>query len=89
MASVPQSAAPIAAAQQADRTLICTIVTADTLEGAFEEIKEAARVQADVIELRADYLTVFDPETDIERLLDACSAVGLPAIFTYRPVWEG
>ena len=75
--------------QQMDRTLICTIITADTLEGAIEEINEAARVQADVVELRADYLKVFDPEKDIQILLDACSSVKLPAIFTYRPIWEG
>ena len=88
--AMPESAeASPVPAQQADRTLICTIVTADTMDGAIQEIKEAARVQADVVELRADYLTEFDAATDIERLLDACSAAGLPAIFTYRPVWEG
>ena len=71
------------------KTLLCTIVTADTVPGALEEIKQAAAARADVIELRADYLTDFDAETDVKRLLDACAAVGLPAIFTYRPTWEG
>ena len=90
MANAAESAQPaLPSPQNPERTLICTIVTADTLDGAVEEINEAARVRADVVELRADYLKEFNPETDIQILLDACSAVELPAIFTYRPVWEG
>ena len=78
-----------AAIMDSEQTLICTIVTADTMPGALEEIERAAQAGADVIELRADYLTDFEPETDVKRLLDACAAVQLPAIFTYRPAWEG
>ena len=90
MASAQETAQPsVSASEQLERTLICTIVTADTVDGALEEIKQAAQEQAHVIELRADYLTTFDPERDIERMLDACSDVGLPAIFTCRPAWEG
>ena len=78
-----------AAVMDSEQTLICTIVTADTMPGALEEIKRAAEAGADVIELRADYLTSFEPENDVKQLLDACAAVQLPAIFTYRPAWEG
>ncbi len=78
-----------AGAVSSEKTLLCTIVTADTMPGALEEIKLAAAAGADVVELRADYLKDFDAETDVKRLLDACATVALPAIFTYRPIWEG
>ena len=83
-----QQTAP-ATAVGSGKTLLCTIVTADSMPGALDEIKQAAAAGADVIELRADYLTELNAETDVRTLLDACAAVGLPAIFTYRPTWEG
>ena len=52
-------------------------------------MKEAG---ADVIELRLDYLNDLDvaaPESTFEKLIGACKAIGLPAIVTLRPTWEG
>jgi 3-dehydroquinate dehydratase/shikimate dehydrogenase len=39
-----------------------------------------------VLELRLDFLQDFKPDTDLDRLMAACS---LPYIITYRPKWEG
>jgi Type I 3-dehydroquinase len=69
-----------------NRTLLCTSITSKTFEEALEDIQMAATSGVDVVELRVDFLQDFDPETHIELLLKACP---LPAIFTYRPVWEG
>lgn len=85
------SAAPGAAAAAAgmvppQRTLLCTSLVATSVEGMLAEAVEAVSNEADIVELRLDYLEQFAPEQDLPRLLSACP---LPAIATYRPVWEG
>lgn len=67
-------------------------VTADTTDAAVTEIREAADFGADVVELRIDFLkdiNLLNPAPTLKRLLDACKAVKLPAIITFRPAWEG
>lgn len=57
-----------------------------------QEIQEAKEAGADVIELRLDYLKDLNaeaPEEGLKKLIDTSKAVGLPAIVTLRPVWEG
>ncbi|GIL79626.1 hypothetical protein Vretifemale_8933 [Volvox reticuliferus] len=65
---------------------ICTSVTATTVETFLAEIQEAAASGVDIIELRLDFLTDFDPEQHLQQILASCP---LPYIVTYRPVWEG
>ncbi|KAG2426447.1 hypothetical protein HXX76_011678 [Chlamydomonas incerta] len=86
-------AASSATAQQAtepaastEPSYICTSVTATTVKTFLAEIQEAAASGVDIIELRLDFLTDFDPEQHLETILKACP---LPYIVTYRPVWEG
>ncbi|KAK9845273.1 hypothetical protein WJX81_001847 [Elliptochloris bilobata] len=55
-----------------------------------DEIDEAAALQADIIELRLDFLQdLTEPERTLQSLFSACQAHGLPYIVTYRPNWEG
>ncbi|KAK9906781.1 hypothetical protein WJX75_007923 [Coccomyxa subellipsoidea] len=85
-------ASPPAPTTHQGPTLICTIVTADTTDAAVTEIREAEQFGADVVELRLDFLkdiNLLDPAPTLKRLLDACEAVKLPAIITFRPAWEG
>ncbi|KXZ55471.1 hypothetical protein GPECTOR_2g1020 [Gonium pectorale] len=65
---------------------ICTSVTATTVDAFLAEIQEAAASGVDIIELRLDFLTDFDPEQHLQQLMSSCP---LPYIVTYRPVWEG
>lgn len=66
--------------------LICTSVTATTQEAFLAEIAEAGAAGVDLIELRLDFLSDFNPSTDLEPLMKACA---VPYIVTYRPKWEG
>ena len=72
------------------RGLICTSVTATTVESMVAEINEAAALRADLVELRLDFLQDFsEPERALKSLFGACQSHGLPYITTYRPKWEG
>jgi hypothetical protein len=77
---------PAAAAKAAGPALICTSVTATSMKAFLEEIKEAEASGVDVVELRLDFISDFDPERDLDTLIKACT---LPYIVTYRPKWEG
>jgi hypothetical protein len=77
---------PAAAAKAAGPALICTSVTATNMKAFLEEIKEAEASGVDVVELRLDFISDFDPERDLDTLMKACT---LPYIVTYRPKWEG
>ena len=86
-----QAAAGTAAAAAANgtaevRTHLCTSLVATTVDGMLAEAQEAVANGADIVELRLDYLEGFAPERDLPRLVQQCP---LPAIATYRPVWEG
>ena len=81
-AATQQAAAP---AGVAAKTLLCTSLTASTVEGMLAEAQEALAAGADLVELRIDYLSSLSPEQDLPRLLHGCP---LPAIVTYRPDWE-
>lgn len=67
-------------------TLLCSSLTAPTVQGMIDESKEAQMAGADVVEIRLDFLQEFHPEQDLERLL---RQIELPSIVTYRPSWEG
>lgn len=67
-------------------TLLCSSLTAPSVQGMIEEAQEAKMAGADVVELRLDYLQEFRPEQDLDVLL---RQIELPCIVTYRPSWEG
>ncbi|KAF6260878.1 type I 3-dehydroquinase-domain-containing protein [Scenedesmus sp. NREL 46B-D3] len=69
-----------------EKCLICTSITAASMEAFLQEIAEASATGVDVIELRLDFIKNFEPMKDLERLMSACS---MPYIVTFRPVWEG
>lgn len=70
----------------AEPSYICTSVTAATVDAFLAEIQEAASSGVDIIELRLDFITDFNVERDLDRIMKSCP---LPYIITYRPVWEG
>lgn len=70
----------------ASSTLLCTSLTAKTVDGMLAEAQEALAAGADIVEVRLDYLENFSPETDLSTLLETCP---LPVIVTFRPAWEG
>ncbi len=70
----------------ASGTLLCTSLTAKTVDGMLAEAQEALAAGADIVEIRLDYLENFSPETDLPTLLESCP---LPVIVTFRPTWEG
>jgi 3-dehydroquinate dehydratase/shikimate dehydrogenase len=69
-----------------EKCLICTSITAASMDAFLQEIAEASATGVDVIELRLDFIKDFEPMKDLERLMAACS---MPYIVTYRPTWEG
>lgn len=75
-----------AAALKEQQCTLCTSLVATTVKGMLAEAQEAVANGADIVELRLDYLESFAPEADLPRLLQQCP---VPAIATYRPVWEG
>ncbi|XP_062083319.1 bifunctional 3-dehydroquinate dehydratase/shikimate dehydrogenase, chloroplastic-like [Humulus lupulus] len=67
-------------------TLHCTPLMGTTVEKMLLEMKKAKEFGADLVEIRLDCLTNFNPFLDLETLFKQCP---LPTIVTYRPVWEG
>lgn len=74
------------AQKTANKTLLCTSVTAATFQEALEDIESIAQAGADIIELRLDLLTDFNVEQHLEKLL---KKTNVPKLVTMRPVWEG
>ena len=66
--------------------LLCTSITAATVDGALETIQMAKNSGANILELRLDFYHDFEPVQHLHKLMDACT---LPYIVTYRPQWEG
>jgi Type I 3-dehydroquinase len=63
------------------RTLLCVSSIAKTVEEMVGDMAAAAAMGADVVELRLDHLSSFQPRSDLERLLTNRS---LPVLVTYR-----
>ena len=83
--SVQELQAPVAP-KAANKTLLCTSVTAATFQEELEDIESIAQAGADIIELRLDLLTDFNVEQHLEKLL---KTTNVPKLVTMRPVWEG
>lgn len=86
LSATMQNAAVHTTQQAHAKTLLCTSVTASTVEQAVMEIQQIAEAGADLIELRLDMLTDFAVEEHLQQLL---ATTNVPKVVTMRPVWEG
>jgi hypothetical protein len=68
-----------------DRSVMVTSITATTVESFLAEMDEAAATTVDLLELRLDFITDYDTERDLRRIMKHAK---LPYIVTYRPTWE-
>lgn len=69
-----------------DFTRVCVSLMRDTVDGMLQGAREAQAEGADLVEIRLDALTAFDPANDIPRII---AESPLPIIITLRPTWEG
>lgn len=67
-------------------SLICVPIMGTTVDEMLVQMAKAKDYGADLVEVRLDYLTSFDPLKDLGLLINGCP---LPTLFTYRPKWEG
>ncbi|KAK4774424.1 hypothetical protein SAY86_009359 [Trapa natans] len=67
-------------------TLICVPIMAESVEKMAIDMDRAKASGADLVEIRLDSLTTFNPDEDIRTIIKASP---LPTLFTYRPKWEG
>jgi len=67
-------------------TLLCAPLVGKTVEDMVRDMALAKSLGTDIVELRLDFLDMFDPYRDLEILLNGRP---LPALVTYRPKWEG
>ncbi|KAG5232535.1 bifunctional dehydroquinate dehydratase/shikimate dehydrogenase [Salix suchowensis] len=67
-------------------TLLCTPLRGTTVDQMLMHMSKAKNIGADVVEIRLDCLTNFNPHRDLEILINQSP---LPTLVTCRPVWEG
>ncbi|PIA44591.1 hypothetical protein AQUCO_01700293v1 [Aquilegia coerulea] len=67
-------------------TLICAPLMGESVSQMLIDMGKAKAIEADVVEIRLDYIKDFNPQQDLETLIKQCS---LPTLITYRPKWEG
>lgn len=82
-AATHQASASVA---EPEHTRVCVSLMRDTVDGMLQGAKEAQAAGADLVEIRLDALTAFDPANDVPRLI---AESPLPIIVTLRPTWEG
>ncbi|XP_057825593.2 bifunctional 3-dehydroquinate dehydratase/shikimate dehydrogenase, chloroplastic isoform X2 [Cryptomeria japonica] len=66
--------------------LVCCPLVANSVEETVIQMQQAKADGADIIELRLDHLHNFNPNTQLQIILNQRP---LPIIVTYRPKWEG
>ncbi|XP_062084611.1 bifunctional 3-dehydroquinate dehydratase/shikimate dehydrogenase, chloroplastic-like isoform X2 [Humulus lupulus] len=67
-------------------TLVCVPIMAESVDEMLDQMRKANELGADLVEIRIDFLNNFSPRQDLEILIKQSP---LPALITYRPVWEG
>ncbi|OVA15093.1 Dehydroquinase class I [Macleaya cordata] len=67
-------------------TLVCAPLMGKTVDQMLVEMGKAKESGADIVEIRLDYLSSFNPRQDLETLIKKCT---LLTLFTFRPKWEG
>ncbi|CAL5213426.1 unnamed protein product [Lathyrus oleraceus] len=68
-------------------TLICVPIMGETVEKMVLDIQKAKLNGADLVEIRLDSLSTFNPHQDLNTFIQQHHS--LPFLFTYRPIWEG
>lgn len=58
----------------------------ETIEKMKIDVQKAKQNGADLVEIRLDHLTTFNPSPDLHTLIQDRL---LPVLITYRPTWEG
>ncbi|PWZ34585.1 hypothetical protein Zm00014a_008719 [Zea mays] len=71
---------------EVDMTLLCVPLVGRTVEEMITDAAAAAATGGDMVEIRLDFIQGFRPREHLPPLLRGCP---LPALVTYRPVWEG
>ncbi|KAI3920179.1 hypothetical protein MKX01_017836 [Papaver californicum] len=67
-------------------TLICAPIMGKTIDQMFIDMAKAKEIGVDIVEIRLDYLSSFNPQQDLQNLIKNCT---MSTLFTYRPKWEG
>lgn len=67
-------------------TLICVPIMGESVSQMLTDMAKAKASEADLVEIRIDYLKDFNPQLDLEKLIKHSP---LPTLITYRPKWEG
>ncbi|KAJ8470414.1 hypothetical protein OPV22_024757 [Ensete ventricosum] len=67
-------------------TLLCVPLVAKSVEQMMADMAAAKAHGADVVEIRLDHLSDFEPRRDLQLLVGDRP---LPVLVTYRPKWEG
>ncbi|CAL9772552.1 unnamed protein product [Musa acuminata subsp. burmannicoides] len=67
-------------------TLLCVPLVAKTVEQMMADMAAAKARGADLVEIRLDHLSDFEPRRDLHLLVGDRP---LPVLVTYRPKWEG
>ncbi|KAJ4968943.1 hypothetical protein NE237_015644 [Protea cynaroides] len=67
-------------------TLICAPIMGQSVDQMLSAMGKAKAAGADLLEVRLDYLSNFNPRQDLEIIINQSP---LPTLFTYRPKWEG
>ncbi|MCL7043078.1 hypothetical protein MKW94_003507 [Papaver nudicaule] len=68
-------------------TLICAPIMGKSMTQMFTDMDEAKEIGVDIVEIRLDYLSSFNPHQDLPALIKNCST--MLTLFTCRPKWEG
>lgn len=77
-----------------DKTLVCVPVTGANLTEIKSQAKQIRKMKPDLVEWRADFLKIEDPENDVVELTYALKVLhkslkSLPILFTFRNTDEG
>lgn len=62
-------------------TLVCAPIMAETVLKMVRDMSKARDLGADVVEIRLDYLKVFNSNQDLKTLIKESP---MPTLFTYR-----
>ncbi|KAF5191155.1 Bifunctional 3-dehydroquinate dehydratase/shikimate dehydrogenase protein [Thalictrum thalictroides] len=66
---------------KSNSTLICAPLLGDSVSQMLIDMEKAKAIEADVVEIRLDYIKDFNPQQDLETLIKQCP---LPTLVTYR-----
>ncbi len=71
------------------KPLVCIPLVSNTLEELMEDVKEAEKMGAEILEFRSDFLNVSEKDDIFTALKEIKNITSLPLIFTFRTSFEG